>query len=268
MTDCLRIVFGLTKAIRPKAAIMRSILFLPSLFAICLTLGGEPVVAASFDCSGQKSVAETFICETPDLSSADDQLAILYRDTRNLVKTWPDRYPGRESPSAWFKKDSRAAWKWREANCKDLECMTDWFDRRLALMRWMTSSGERLGAHGLLNLVNLPGRTVLISFEAETEIRNVALREGREKFQDLPNGRTELSFDPAGIRIFEHRGAFLDGQGYSVDMLVSDAGKIVEIGVPLLDHCYSRDEFISITPYEVGHLAAVQSEDICVTLTQ
>jgi uncharacterized protein YecT (DUF1311 family) len=87
-----------------------------SVFAVSIS-----ATAASFDCSKAHSTNEKLICGDPDLSSSDDALARAYRAAREQT---PDK--------AKFKKESDAAWVWRESHCSDKSCLAAWYADRIS----------------------------------------------------------------------------------------------------------------------------------------
>jgi uncharacterized protein len=80
--------------------------------------------AASFNCAKAHSPAETVICHDTSLSKADDELGKLFRLAQRQA---PDRRA--------YRKDSDAKWAWREANCTNVECLTDWYATRIDEIR-------------------------------------------------------------------------------------------------------------------------------------
>ena len=89
-----------------------------------LLLNHLPAHATSFDCTRGRSVPEQLICHRADLSSLDDQLGKLYRQARRAVA----------NPMA-FRADSDSKWAWREENCRDVACLTDWYTMRIEEIR-------------------------------------------------------------------------------------------------------------------------------------
>lgn len=93
-------------------------------------------MGASFDCKKARSTAEIIICENKDLSEADDALAQIYYVAKEYA---PDKQK--------FSEETKLAWKWREQNCRDADCLHDWYIRRgLELMKYVpqpTESGQQ-----------------------------------------------------------------------------------------------------------------------------
>jgi len=228
---------------------------------------GLPAGAASFDCTARLSVAEQLICDTPDVSAADDELAVLYKQARSVANGWPDTYEGGQSAGAWYKANSRAAWKWREANCTDADCLRDWFARRIAMMRWMVTSSERLGTDGLVALNNLSEGAVLVSFGTGEEVRNVVLHQGRSKFQNLPSGFPSVETEPLAIIVIAgHASAFENGDGFVTDLRVTQNGDIIDIGLETGATCFSKSEFVEQSRFTEFQLRLVGRDEICVNL--
>jgi uncharacterized protein len=80
--------------------------------------------ATSFNCAKAHSPAETVICHDANLSKADDELGKLFRLAQRQA---PDRRA--------YRKESDAKWAWREANCTDVACLTDWYATRIDEIR-------------------------------------------------------------------------------------------------------------------------------------
>jgi len=80
--------------------------------------------AASFNCAKAHSPAETVICHDATLSKADDELGRLFKLAHHAA---PDRRA--------YRKESDAKWAWREANCTDVACLTDWYTTRIGQIR-------------------------------------------------------------------------------------------------------------------------------------
>ncbi|MBN3756658.1 hypothetical protein G3N95_27230 [Paraburkholderia sp. Tr-20389] len=80
--------------------------------------------ATSFNCAIAHSTAETLICHDAGLSKADDELGKLFRLAQ---KQTADRRA--------YRRDSDSKWAWREENCKDIACLTDWYSTRIEEIR-------------------------------------------------------------------------------------------------------------------------------------
>jgi uncharacterized protein len=77
--------------------------------------------AVSFRCLQHASASERLVCSDPQLSALDDKLAALYR---SAIDATPD--------TTALEADRTSQWQWRQHNCKDKACVTDWYDRRIA----------------------------------------------------------------------------------------------------------------------------------------
>ena len=82
-------------------------------------LFASPAMSASFDCSKNGSANEKIICDDPELSAMDEQLAKLFKQAR---KKAADRRA--------FNAASDQQWLWREKNCHSRECLVDWYRKR------------------------------------------------------------------------------------------------------------------------------------------
>ncbi|MFM9932878.1 OB-fold protein [Achromobacter xylosoxidans] len=99
------------------------------LFAI-FALYAAAAHPASFDCSKARSVPERLICDTPELSAADENLKAIFDVARSKATNRQE-----------FNSKARQAWNWREQKCRDVPCLRQWYqDQKLAY-----SSG---GGHG------------------------------------------------------------------------------------------------------------------------
>jgi uncharacterized protein len=77
--------------------------------------------AASFKCTSHASASEKIVCNDPQLSKLDDRLAAAYQRAKDA------------SPDAKSIEAARTEqWLWRQHNCTDKACVTDWYERRIA----------------------------------------------------------------------------------------------------------------------------------------
>lgn len=86
--------------------------------AHCL-LVAVPAMSASFDCSKANSANEKIICNDPQLSTMDEQLAKTFR---LASKKAADRRA--------FNAASEQQWLWREKNCHTREELLEWYGKR------------------------------------------------------------------------------------------------------------------------------------------
>ena len=78
----------------------------------------------SFDCAKARSTAEKIICSDDQLSSLDTELAGLLAQAKQ-----------ESSDKKNLLEETRAAWNFREVNCKDKSCLLDWYaDRKQTYM--------------------------------------------------------------------------------------------------------------------------------------
>ncbi|MEW6340583.1 MAG: hypothetical protein AB1704_07865 [Pseudomonadota bacterium] len=89
-------------------------------FAACATFAGT-ASAASFHCTSKASASEKIVCQDPQLSSLDDQLAASYQ--RAVAASLDPR----SVESARIEQ-----WRWRQRNCTDKACVLSWYQRRIA----------------------------------------------------------------------------------------------------------------------------------------
>jgi uncharacterized protein len=103
-------------------------IFRPLLIAV-LTLAHPHADATSFDCNKGRSLTEKMICNDPALSKLDDTLGQLYWKARRGIV---DRRA--------FRTDSDSKWAWREANCRDADCLGTWYSTRIEELRRLLES--------------------------------------------------------------------------------------------------------------------------------
>ena len=104
--------------------------------ALCAALAGSPLAhAASFRCPHDASASERLVCNDPTLSALDDQLAALYHKAFDAT-----------TDSAALEADRVSQWQWRQHNCKDKACVTDWYDRRIAELEADLKHGKQASA--------------------------------------------------------------------------------------------------------------------------
>ena len=105
------------------------------LVATALTYGSftfpTTAFSASFNCSRAGSVAEKLVCNDAELSALDDQLGKTYR----LAK-------GKAADRRAFNVQSDGFWRWREANCRDRDCLLDWYRQRQAMLDATLRGGD------------------------------------------------------------------------------------------------------------------------------
>lgn len=90
---------------------------------------------ASFDCNKAKTASESIICSNPELSLLDNEYSALFsKATDDTTKT------GKVT------KDTVAALNWREANCRDKECLQEWYRDRISSLQGTMASTPQLTA--------------------------------------------------------------------------------------------------------------------------
>ena len=77
----------------------------------------------SFDCARARSVPEKIICSDSELARMDRDLGRVYARAKRAA----------DNPRQ-FQRESDREWRRREAECRDRECLVDWYlDRRAQL---------------------------------------------------------------------------------------------------------------------------------------
>ncbi|MCP3716201.1 lysozyme inhibitor LprI family protein [Paraburkholderia sp. CNPSo 3281] len=101
--------------------------------ALFASLAGSPFAhAASFHCPHNASASERLVCNDPTLSALDDKLAALYRSAFDA---------GTDTTA--LEADRVSQWQWRQHNCKDKACVTNWYDRRIAELEGDLKHGKQ-----------------------------------------------------------------------------------------------------------------------------
>jgi uncharacterized protein len=101
--------------------------------ALFATFAVAPLAhAASFTCPHNASASERIVCNDPALSALDDKLAALYRNAFDAT-----------TDTTALEADRVSQWQWRQHNCKDKACVTDWYNRRIAEMEGDVKHGKQ-----------------------------------------------------------------------------------------------------------------------------
>lgn len=235
-------------------------------------LAATSVSAASFDCEKARSVPEILICGTPHLSQADEDLFSVYKAAKRRIADWKEVYPNGSgwpdnglSPAQWFKSSGRDAWRWREKHCRDVPCLEKWFAQRRAILKWIATADDHLGDYGLQQLVTLPDQKVLLSYGMVTHRRNVVFDPATDRFIPILNGHVHLTGSRnAPILLRQSKGYFKGGGAFWVDIKISSSGRIFEIGSANGNECFSREEFLAGTSFQVSELQHIRNNRICV----
>jgi uncharacterized protein YecT (DUF1311 family) len=96
-----------------------------------LTQEETVVVSPSFDCTKAQTVPEHLICNDAELANLDVELYTVYNQAKQASNN-----------ADWFKQTSRAAHKWREANCSDKACLLSWYSERKTVLGKIVQSGN------------------------------------------------------------------------------------------------------------------------------
>jgi uncharacterized protein len=88
--------------------------------------------AASFRCPHDASASERLVCADPELSSLDDKLAAVFREAHDAT-----------TDATALDADRVAQWQWRQRNCKDKACVTDWYTRRISELQADVAHGKK-----------------------------------------------------------------------------------------------------------------------------
>ncbi len=90
-----------------------------AVLAVSLIVFAQTPWAASFNCAKAGSLSEMSICNDPELSRLDDELAKIYQQAK-----------AHAADKDIFRQQTQAAWKWREKNCQSRECLISWYAQR------------------------------------------------------------------------------------------------------------------------------------------
>ncbi len=205
--------------------------------------GVRPSRAASFDCKKAKTKTEKLICETPELSKADDELGAIFKQAVKAV--------GKVSSKSL--REAQSLWMSRFRNeCPDAACVLAAYRKRILELRATAKPSGRSGnyTHGgdTLDVLELePGKlrfelmAILDSGNPESPngqlCGEVALdKDGRGTFSS-PEGDCEVAFTfPAkGPATLVQRGECDFGAG------VNAGGKYGRLGgpsAPTFSFCY------------------------------
>lgn len=93
--------------------------------------GGSVTYQTSFDCTKAHSISEYLICHDPMLSNDDRELAQLYLQAKASV-----------TDSARLTERMRKQWNYREKNCRDKRCLSDWYVSQKDVMRKIAHTGD------------------------------------------------------------------------------------------------------------------------------
>ncbi|ADG14236.1 hypothetical protein BC1002_0128 [Paraburkholderia atlantica] len=83
-----------------------------------------PAIKTSFDCAKARSDAERLICNDTELAAADIELASLFASAKSTA-----------TDQDAFKEHARVQWNYRERNCHDRDCLTQWYATQ---RQWLT----------------------------------------------------------------------------------------------------------------------------------
>jgi uncharacterized protein len=92
----------------------------------------------SFDCRKAKSASERLICGSSELAALDRALAMHFDATRQSLA---------ETDRRAFATEARKAWQARDSRCRDVACLSDWYQTRTTqLDAWDSRLAERTAA--------------------------------------------------------------------------------------------------------------------------
>jgi uncharacterized protein len=123
----------------------------------------------SFNCLKAKSVVEKIICGDQELAEKDRRLNSLFKEARTQASNIKD-----------FERDAVEAWKKRERQCQDRECIRNWYDSRISFY----SKNEV--KNFLLGICEIPHRSTL----TECSIRAIEVMDGTAGSYQIFNENT------------------------------------------------------------------------------
>ena len=150
------IILGFTSFIFPRLALTLTVIVVilyffgrsaePQKVAVSVTIPNQPQsesahisivpnkgITPSFDCTKAKSTPEILICSDDELASLDNELAELYKSAKQKT-----------SDLVTLKRDTESAWKYREENCIDKQCLFQWFRDRKSYYQNIVDAPSRV----------------------------------------------------------------------------------------------------------------------------
>ena len=110
-----------------------------ALFCLCLA---APAQAATFNCDKASTFAEKAICSDSRLTVMDDELGRLYKDALAA------------SPDSAALKAEQKAWLASRDRCKDLNCITQAYEDRIAALKSASAPAKAGGVTGTYKAAN------------------------------------------------------------------------------------------------------------------
>ncbi len=98
--------------------------FVPCFIMITVLMGAQtflPVAAASFDCTKATSEVEKLICQNPELSRLDEEMAQIYQKALASIR---DKYAPNDG-GAWFKREQKIWLQHMRNACTTAKCLED-----------------------------------------------------------------------------------------------------------------------------------------------
>lgn len=241
---------------------------LAAILATMLTLPGDGL-AASFDCSKARSVPEKLICLDETLSRLDSELGVLVEGSKRRLsgQEFFDAEPGK-TPSSWLKEYLVTEWRWREANCRDAECIRRWFTKQFAMHRWINTFEDAIGDFGVHQVLQTGRGDVFIGYGMATHTRNVWYKADEAEITALPDGElVVLSEDPLRLKFVGQKSYFEAGGAFWFDTERDEALRILDIALDpdsWETECVSRTEFLALTGFPGDFLDSYPDEQVCI----
>lgn len=92
---------------------------------------GTETYETSYDCTKARSIPEHLICHDPVLAASDRELAAKFELAKNSI-----------SDISALRQRARKQWNYREKNCKDRECVADWYEYQKATWDKILQTGD------------------------------------------------------------------------------------------------------------------------------
>lgn len=189
---------------------MKNIALYTAFSAYC-ALACTPALAASFDCSKASSANEKIICGDTALSALDDKLGQAYHQARK-----------RAADKRAFIADSDKQWRWREQNCRDRACLTDWYHRRQTELQALADNAIAVAAR--LPLHSIPAALASVKPATAT-----AATPAEQPLQLGLNNAQMAGIAPPGAAPWPHYVRVDNGEYFYADTQAGGAAALVGV---------------------------------------
>ena len=185
--------------------------------------------AASFDCSKAQSKIEKMICADAELSRLDEEIAKVYGD---VLKKSPDE--------ALLKKQQRGWLKARNLDCKDVPCLRELYQKRIAVLNHANTFKAEESYTLVMSKDDELCNHMMELFNQDLKQygwRGDEHQENHEEFKRVPWQPARLSYEYYGKVLYETvEGALFDFNNDGVqDFVVRDISSVGNARADLLN---------------------------------